>query len=35
MICVAMYSWTGTRVNSASNYMSNPDYIAVRYPGLY
>lgn len=28
-------SWTGTRVNSASNYMSNPDYIAVRYPGLY
>lgn len=28
-------SWTGTRINSATDYMNNPNYIAVRYPGLY
>lgn len=28
-------SWTGTRVNSDSSFMSNSDYTAHRYPGLY
>lgn len=28
-------SWKGTRVNSASSYMSSSDYTAHRYPGLY
>lgn len=27
-------SWTGTRVNSASNYLNSADYTAHRYPGL-
>jgi hypothetical protein len=27
-------SWTGTRVNSATNYMDSSDYTAHRYPGL-
>lgn len=28
-------SWTGTRINSDSSYMSSSDYTAHRYPGLY
>lgn len=28
-------SWTGTRTNSDSSYMSSADYTAHRYPGLY
>ena len=28
-------SWTGTRINSDSDFMNNADYTAHRYPGLY